>query len=93
MENGVSGRDVRRLCRNDNEVDAVGKRATGRRGSSAKRGAPIKVRWRKHRIVMAKEPHWYDMSVSVSVSQPGDPPAAIYRLELEQGLVIYLALS
>jgi hypothetical protein len=76
MENGVSGGDVGRACRNDNENDAVGKGATGRRSSGAKGGEPIKVRWRKHRIGMAKEPHWCDMSVSVS--QPGDPPAVIY---------------
>lgn len=41
MENGVSGCRVRRACRNDNEDNALGERASGRTSSGAHRGEPI----------------------------------------------------
>jgi hypothetical protein len=41
MENGVSGCRVGRACRNDNEDNALGERASGRTSSSAHRGEPI----------------------------------------------------
>ena len=72
MENGVSGGDVRRACRNDNEDNALGERATGRTSSGAKRGEPITfggestaLKWQKSLIG----------ATFISVSQPDDPPA------------------
>ena len=90
MENGVSGGDVRRACRNDNEDNALGERATGRTSSGAKRGEPITfggestaLKWQKS-LIGATFPYHNRTILPHS-------PAAMHTRNEELGVVIYRA--
>ena len=64
MENGVSGCRVGRACRNDNEDNALGKRATGRTSSGAHGGEPIVWDGESTAQERQKSRNWSDKSVS-----------------------------